>query len=238
MKKRLPFSLIYRPLADSVLISCEKERISTMLGAPVESSEMLDVDADTTAFRAVVSIDGTSHCFFSAAHVLGADSRGRFGLLDDLLPPTVRRRLSELIRERDDGATFSRRCDVLVPMNELLAFRPPVHATVRPLHEVKSVHAALTDLFTTFLRGPKPLAPRLGDALRELSVAVDDAAGLPVPRTVALVLDSLTSEPVEPDDATPRLTDAVVDLATDRDWTAAAQNLRVVRDEVIALRRR
>ena len=66
----------------------------------------------------------------------------------------------------------------------------------------------------------------------------DLAAGLPVPRTVARVLDSLTSEPVEPDDATPRLTDAVVDLATDRDWTAAAQNLRVVRDEVIALRRR
>lgn len=239
MSSHVRFSLTYRALSDSALVSCRDEGVSDALGTALGDIERARLDHDTTVETATVTSGDAFQKMFLAAQVIGVESRNRLGFVDDVLPPRLHQTLLALVHNGEDDLPFTRRAETEVPLTELLAFRPRECAVTRPMHEVKAVQAALDDLIVMaekFRLLHVDVDASVGDALRALNDEVSDAHGLAVPQAATHAAAALAGAPAEVKDLAIPVAEAVLDLASTESWQDSARIFRETRHEI--LRRR
>lgn len=233
MTATVEFSVSYRALSDSALISCADHAVAEALGAPIDVEQHL-LDHDTTVESAEVSGSSGPQRLFVAAQVLGVSARSRHGMVDNVMPARLQHTLMTLVHSpAPDGehAFSARRTTTTVPISELMASWTNSLADRRPLFEVKAVRAALDDLAVAVSpdHGLRRSLQALGDDIAE-------AEGLPVPLAAARTAEVLDTVSEAGDPHLTPVVEAVVDLSSSVNWEDTARILREARTNVLRSR--
>ncbi|MEY2610565.1 MAG: hypothetical protein RLZZ128_1214 [Actinomycetota bacterium] len=237
------FSVSYRALSDSAVISCADDAVAEALGAPIDVEQHL-IDHDTTVESAEVSGSHGMQRLFLAAQVLGVAARSRHGLFDNVMPARLQHTLMSLVHspnQQTDHAFAPRRTTTNVPLSELTAMWSNLHDHRRPRYEVKAVRAALDDLATAIAPRPATSADAqvrddVSNSLRALGDDVAEGDGLPVPLAAARTAQVLGAVSDSLDPAIAPVVEAVFDLSSASNWEDTARILREVRTNVLRSR--
>lgn len=240
MTRAVEFSVSYRALSDSALITCADSEVAEALGVPVDDVDQQQLDHDTTVESLGVDRGDSFEHYFLAAQVLGVAVRSRLGLVDRVLPTRLHSTLMALVHDPSSGPTdrfTARRVTTRVPLEELTTLWSTPSVGRRPGFEVKAVCAALDDLSRAFARGPSRAGTRhfpteVSASLRVLAVDLEEADGLPVPMAVARTSRVLSAAPNEIREVTVPVGEAVFDLATSESWIGAAGIMRDARQRL------
>ncbi|MCE2764695.1 MAG: hypothetical protein LW627_09280 [Ilumatobacteraceae bacterium] len=240
MTRAVEFSVSYRALSDSALISCADSEVAEALGVPVDEVDQQQLDHDTTVESLGVERGDALEHYFLAAQVLGVALRSRLGLVDHVLPTRLHSTLMSLVHESTPESAdhfTARRVTTWVPLHELTRVWSARATTRRPSFEVKAVTAALDDLSRAFgRRGLRPLARQghaeISESLCSLIHDLEEADGLPVPMAVARTTRALSNAPEPLRDITVPIGEAVIDLASSESWVDSARIMRDARQQL------
>lgn len=241
MTRTVEFSVSYRALSDSALISCADSEVAEALGVPVDEVDQQQLDHDTTVESVGVERGDTLEHYFLAAQVLGVALRSRLGLVDHVLPTRLHSALMSLVHDSsaEPADHFTpRRATTWVPIDELTKLWSVPAVGRRPGFEVKAVCAAVDDLSRAFGRGgsrpsSRQLHAGISDSLRSLADDLEEANGLPVPMAVARTARVLSNAPESLRNITVPIGEAVFDLATGESWNDAARIMRDARQQLV-----
>lgn len=246
-------SISYRPISDTAVVSFDDLAMASYIERRGAALRQVSIDYDTTVECTDVLVDGESSALLVGAQIIGAGARHRAGLVHDSLPSDIRRHLLGLLvtqHVRADHAGFDPmrqvRVSAVVPVSSLVCPEPT--PSVRPLHEVKAVVAALSDLAAVLRSLPvTSWAGTFGDdqlddlvvmsaLVDELSTALDGARGMSTPAIGSRIVDILDLSPVLPSAVRRTMRESVIRVCDVDDWSVSARDIREVAQALKNLR--
>jgi len=233
----------YRPVSDTAVVTFDDESVTSFIERRGAGTQRVSLDYDTTVECTTLERDGAISSYLTGALIIGARSRHRIGLSHDSLPSDLRRHLLgllgsshlESLRSASDS-TIQMGVSAVVPLSSLECHEQM--SPCRPLHEVKSVVAALSDLASVLRSLPSTSwATMLGDEtcddlvllsalVGELSTALDGARGMSTPAVASRIVGLIDQSSALPPSIVRAVRESVLRLCTVDEWSISARDLR------------
>lgn len=253
LPEHVSMRISYRPVSDTAIVTFDDASVGPFIEGRGAHTQRVPLDDDTTVECTMFERDGAVNRYLTGALIIGARSRHRIGLSHDSLPSDIRRLLLGLIGSAQlenlqsvSDSAIQMGVSAVVPLSSLVCHDREVPH--RPLHEVKSVVAALGDLASVLRSLPSTtwggsLEDEQCDDLvlmsalvGELATALDGAGGLGTPALASRLIGLIDESPILPTSIGQSIRESIMRLCDVDEWSVSARDLREAAQAVKNLR--